>query len=343
MIRTNILIKKGNPNHKWHLVNSSWLPIGVATILFNFVLCNLFFLYAPLVTKYDYIYYGVNKNYFCFFLVLLITIILVWVFVVLRESSQQYHTVPVLRGLRFGMLLFIVSEIMFFFGFFWAYFHSSLIPSIYLGSYWPPIGLQSIDFFGLPLTNTVLLLASGLTLTLAHMALISKTFKDIYLFEIALGMTLDFGLIFLICQGIEYVYGLSFRINENIYSTIFFLITGFHGLHVTIGTVFLLFCYIRGTFKMDITDVVKSLLFARIFAVWGHSVAEWFNDFHHTRPYTWKFFTKTEQCLSFYFGYLPRFRYTIKKHAGFETSAWYWHFVDVVWIFLYLTVYWLFI
>lgn len=196
-----------------------------------------------------------------------------------REGTfQGLHTIPVAIGLRWGIILFIVSEIFFFISFFWAFFHSSLSPAIEIGAIWPPIGITPFNPFQVPLLNTAILLASGITVTWAHHSLIegnhSQTTQGLF-FTVLLGVYFTF------IQGYEYIEA-PFTIADAVYGASFYIATGFHGLHVLIGTTFLLICLIRHI------------------------------NYH---------FSKTH-------------------HFGFEAAAWYWHFVDVVWLFLYVSIYW---
>nr|UUC08060.1 cytochrome c oxidase subunit 3 [Parantropora penelope] len=198
---------------------------------------------------------------------------------VVRESSMQgYHTSVTGRGLRLGMVLFIISEVCFFFAFFWAFFHSSLAPSVELGGVWPPVGVNPLSPWGVPLLNTVVLLSSGVTVTWCHHSLIVGNFKEA---GFSLFVTVLLGLYFTVLQGCEYVEA-SFSLSDGVYGTTFFVATGFHGLHVLIGTSFLLVCLFR----------------------------------HFSS------------------------HFTVSHHLGFEAAAWYWHFVDVVWLFLFVSIYW---
>ena len=177
------------------------------------------------------------------------------------------------------MILFIVSEIMFFFSFFWAFFNASISPAIQIGSIWPPKGLETISCMGLPLLNTVILLFSGLTITWAHKA-ITSSFKFTETTN-ALFYTLILGQIFTLFQAEEY-WSSPFSISDSVFGSTFFLITGFHGFHVFVGSLLIAICFGR--------------------QILGH--------------------------------------FTTTHHFGFIASAWYWHFVDVVWIFLFICVYW---
>nr|ALQ78870.1 cytochrome c oxidase subunit 3 [Glycera tridactyla] len=198
---------------------------------------------------------------------------------VIRESTfMGFHTTPVAKGLRLGMILFIISEVLFFFAFFWGFFHSSLAPTPELGCSWPPTGITVLNPFSIPLLNTAVLLASGVTVTWAHHSLMEGNRKETIQ---ALIFTACLGVYFTFLQAGEY-WEAPFCIADSVYGTTFFVATGFHGLHVLIGTTFLVICLYR-TFNFHFSS--------------GH-------------------------------------------HFGFEAAAWYWHFVDVVWIFLYLCIYW---
>jgi len=198
---------------------------------------------------------------------------------VLREAGcAGCHTYLVQIGLKFGFLLFIVSEVMFFFAFFWAFFHSALSPSIELGCTWPPAGVMPFDPWSVPFLNTCILLLSGSTVTAAHHYMMEGNGGESRGFLL---YTLILALLFTSVQLSEY-YSSSFSINDGAYGSTFFMATGFHGLHVMIGTCFLAVCYFR--------------------------------MFYH-------------QFIRFH-------------HVGFEASVWYWHFVDVVWLFLFVSIYW---
>lgn len=211
-----------------------------------------------------------------FFVIL--TIIFWWRDVIREGAYLGSHTNLVCRGLRFGILLFIFSEVIFFFGFFWAFFHSRLAPTPELGCIWPPAGISPLNAFAVPLLNTAVLLASGVTVTWAHHSIIEGK-RD----EALRGLlyTVILGVYFTYLQVNEY-YDAPFRISDGIYGTTFFVSTGFHGAHVLIGTTFLLICLIR----------------------------------------------------------VYHYHFSSRHHFGFEAAAWYWHFVDVVWIFLYICIYW---
>nr|APL97214.1 cytochrome c oxidase subunit III [Acanthogammarus victorii] len=196
-----------------------------------------------------------------------------------REGSLLgHHTLKVTKGLRIGMLLFIVSEVLFFFSFFWAFFHSSLNPTMELGGVWPPAHVAPFNPFQTPLLNTAILLASGVTVTWAHHSVMESLHSSAVN---SLTMTVSLGLYFSALQGMEYMEA-PFTMADSVYGSTFFVATGFHGLHVAIGTTFLIVCTAR--------------------LLNGH-----FSTTHHT---------------------------------GLEAAIWYWHFVDVVWLFLYVSIYW---
>ena len=212
-------------------------------------------------------------------IILIISSMILWFRDVVREGSYLgLHTIRVQKSLKIGMILFIISEILFFFSFFWAFYHSSLSPSIEIGCIWPPKGLNSINAFGVPLLNTAILLSSGATVTWTHFSIIEGSRKNSI---IGLQLTIFLGIIFTSLQIFEYK-DASFSMSDSIFGSTFFLATGFHGLHVIIGTIFL---------SVGLMRLIK----------------------HH---------------------------FTTIHHFGFEAAAWYWHFVDVVWLFLFISIYW---
>lgn len=221
--------------------------------------------------------YNISLIIISIFLIL-ITILQWWRDIVREGAFLGFHTSNVAKGLRWGIIFFILSEILFFFAFFWAFFHRRLAPTPDLGCAWPPTGVSALNPFSIPLLNTAVLLASGVTVTWAHHRIIEGHHKNSLQ---ALTLTVFLGLYFTFLQAGEYL-ETSFSIADRVYGSTFFVATGFHGLHVLIGTSFLFVCLWRA--------------FIRHFST-GH-------------------------------------------HFGFEAAAWYWHFVDVVWIFLYLCIYW---
>jgi heme/copper-type cytochrome/quinol oxidase subunit 3 len=202
-----------------------------------------------------------------------------WWHDVIREAViEGQHTSNVQTGLRLGMILFICSEVMFFFAFFWAFFHASINPDISIGGVWPPVFLETISPWALPLLNTMILLTSGFSVTAAHNAIIWGKRYEALAF---LAITCYLAVIFTMYQAKEYQ-ELPFTIADGVYGSTFFMTTGFHGFHVLIGTCFLIVGYLR-VFKGEFTR-------------------------HH--------------------------------HIGFEAAAYYWHFVDIVWLLLFVSIYW---
>jgi len=196
-----------------------------------------------------------------------------------REATfQGHHSKPVQWNIRWGMRLFIVSEVLFFFSFFWSYFHMRLSPGLELGLVWPPTGVVPFNPFRIPLLNTTILLTSGLTITWSHHRILSGDFNKS---KISLLLTILLGLYFTLIQVYEYKQS-SFTLSDSVYGSCFFVATGFHGLHVVIGSTFLVVTLFR----------------------------------------------------------ILTGRFNVEHHFGFEAAAWYWHFVDVVWIFLYIRIYW---
>jgi heme/copper-type cytochrome/quinol oxidase subunit 3 len=215
------------------------------------------------------------------FLGLILLTLWSWGRELVREATYEgYHTSNVVTGLKYGMLLFLASEAMLFFPFFWAFFHASLSPSVAVGGIWPPEGIrveETLDAFMLPLVNTVVLLTSGVALVAAHRAIIAGC-RPVVLNGLYIAISL--GILFSWLQYLEY--GLTkYTIGDGLYGSTFFMLTGLHGFHVIVGTCLLLIAYWR--------------------AVQNH--------------------------------------FSRQHHALFEFAAWYWHFVDVVWLFVFAFVY----
>ena len=206
-------------------------------------------------------------------------IIYSWVRDIVREATfEDVHTVPVNQGLKLAVVLFLVSESMFFFSFFWAYFYASVSPTFSIGGVWPPKAISPIDTFGVPFTNTCILVTSGLSVTWAHSAVLSRSKKHAVF---SMLITLILAILFMVLQGYEYVNG-PFNISDGTFGVSFYLKTGFHGLHVLIGTLALFILFIR--------------------LILNHF---------------------TPMC-----------------YLGLEFTIWYWHFVDVIWLLLFVIVYW---
>nr|QBZ37541.1 cytochrome c oxidase subunit 3 [Aesalus sp. JL-2019] len=254
-------------NHPYHLVDvSPWPILGALSAMITMI---------GIIKWFHYF----NNSLFILGMVTTLLIMYQWWRDITREGTfQGLHTYPVTMGLRWGMILFITSEIFFFISFFWSFFHSSLSPTIELGMLWPPKGVFPFNPIQIPLLNTLILLTSGLTVTWAHHSLIENNYNQGLQ---GLFMTVILGIYFTILQGYEYIEA-PFTLTDATYGSSFFMATGFHGIHVIIGTTFLLICLKR-------------------------HISNHFSSIHH---------------------------------FGFEAAAWYWHFVDVVWLFLYISIYW---
>nr|AWV84048.1 cytochrome oxidase subunit III [Tettigades lacertosa] len=254
-------------NHPFHLVDYSPWPlmgsIGALTFMSGMVMMFQMYMYGLLII-------GI--------LLMIFTMIQWWRDISREGTFQGLHTNIVVKGLKIGMILFIVSEILFFISFFWGFFHSSLSPVMEIGMMWPPLGIKPFNPMQIPLLNTMILLCSGITITWSHHSLMeSKHYECL----ISMIITVILGIYFTILQVYEY-YESPFCISDSIYGSCFFMSTGFHGVHVIIGTSFIFMCFIRQL----------------------------------------------------------KFHFSSIHHFGFEAAAWYWHFVDVVWLFLYMSIYW---
>lgn len=201
-----------------------------------------------------------------------------WRDIIRERTFQGFHSIKVSKLLRIGIILFITSEIFFFISFFWAFFHISLSPSIEIGEIWPPILIFPFNPYNIPLLNTIILLTSGIRITWRHYRILNKNFFER---KLSLIITVILGLYFTILQIFEYKEA-TFSISDSIYGSTFFIITGFHGLHVIIGTLFIIITILR----------------------------------------------------------LIKYQFSPIHHFGFEASSWYWHFVDVIWLFVYISIYW---
>lgn len=255
--------------HGFHLVRPSPWPF-----LTSFSLLQL-----ALYTVLIFHNFKTSKLVLTFYTLYLILVVGMWFRdIVIEATYQGFHTSFVQRGLRYGMVIFLLSETMFFFGFFWCFFYMSISPSIWIGCTWPPQGIQPLDPFLLPLLNTLILVSSGISATFSHKCILVRTGRK----DVTLGLIISIflGLTFTAFQLWEYSMA-TFSINDGIYGSIFYLSTGFHGLHVIIGTTALIVCLIRHL----------------------------------------------------------KYHFQMEHHVGFELSLWYWHFVDVIWILLYLFIY----
>lgn len=260
-------------NHDYHLVDPSpWPFVGSASAL------------ALALGAVGYFHEASALWMLPGFLGVIYTMIAWWRDVI-KESHEGHHTKVVQLHLRYGMILFIASEVMFFVAWFWAFFDASLFAGEaqqvarveHTGGIWPPVGIEVFDPWHLPLLNTLILLTSGTTVTWAHHALLHNDRNGL---KWGLILTVILGALFSVVQVYEYSHA-AFAFADSIYGATFYMTTGFHGFHVLIGTIFLIVCLVR--------------------ALQG--------DF------------------------------TPEKHFGFEAAAWYWHFVDVVWLFLFAAIY----
>ncbi|BDI12868.1 cytochrome c oxidase subunit 3 (mitochondrion) [Phanerochaete sordida] len=201
-----------------------------------------------------------------------------WFRDIIKEATfEGAHTTQVQNGLVIGFVLFIVSEAFAFLSIFWAFFHSALSPAIEIGGCWPPQGITALNPFAIPLLNTILLLSSGAFVTYGHHALLQGNRKGAISGTL---ITVVLAIIFTALQGYEYAQA-PFTIADSVFGSAFFCSTGLHGLHVIIGTLFILV----GLFR------------------------------------------------------IINYHFTTKHHLGYEASILYWHFVDVVWLFLFIAIY----
>lgn len=187
---------------------------------------------------------NLNINFYILFLaiaLLILTLTFWWRDVNRERTLQGNHTLRVFNGLKISILLFISREIIFFFRFFWRYFHFRLAPEIEIRNNWPPIFIKIINPYHVPIINTIILLSSGATITYSHYTILNKNFKTAFL---TIFITICLGIIFTYFQYIEYKL-IEFSINDRVFGSIFFIITGFHGFHVIIGTLFILTNLIR--------------------------------------------------------------------------------------------------
>nr|BAL70367.1 cytochrome c oxidase subunit III [Aposthonia japonica] len=254
-------------NQPFHLVEMSPWPLIMGTSVTTMIMGILmwFHLFKSLLFATS-------------FLTSLIIAFLWWKDISRESTLQGLHTPMVMIGLRWGMILFISSEILFFTSFFWAFFHSSLSPNIDMGMMWPPKNILTLNPTQVPLLNTIILLSSGASITWAHHSILTSNYNES---TISILMTIVLGVIFTLLQAFEY-FESSFSISDSIYGSTFFVSTGFHGIHVIIGTMFIM---------------------------------------HTTNR-------------------LMNMNFSSNHHFGFEAASWYWHFVDVVWLFLFIMIYW---
>jgi len=255
--------------HPYHLVENSPWPFFVSFSLFGLAMNTA-------LTMHGYI--G-SSIWVILGIVCLVYSMSLWFRDVIAEGTYLgHHTLAVRNGINLGFLLFILSEALFFLGIFWSFGHSAISPTVELGAMWPPMGIEAIQATDLPLLNTILLLSSGATLTYSHHYLINGNRKQALL---GLVFTLILAGSFTICQYIEYRTA-TFTITDGVFGSVFYMGTGFHGIHVIVG------------------GIMLSIALWRIYS------------YHSTNTH----------------------------HLGYHTSALYWHFVDVVWLFLFVVFYW---
>nr|ALO64340.1 cytochrome c oxidase subunit III [Lasioglossum punctatissimum] len=253
-------------NHPFHMVTISPWPLMTSWSILNMVLSMIYWFNSS------------NFKLVLFNLFILLMVLYQWWRDVVRESTMQgCHTLNVLKLLKFGMILFIISELFFFISFFWAYLHCAIAPSIEIGMMWPPKNIIMFNPYDIPLLNSIILISSGFTITWSHNLLVNNKKKS----TTPLIFTIILGIYFSFIQMIEYLEA-PFTFNDGIFGSIFFMTTGFHGLHVMLGIVFLS------------TSLIRMYL--------NH-----FSKIHHFH---------------------------------FEAATWYWHFVDIIWIILYILIYW---
>jgi len=263
-----IKLKNSLPSHPYHIVDQSPWPLALSGVLLSLTLS----------AALSFHNYPMGEILLLFSFILLNWGMGLWFKDIITEASfLGAHTDKVQKGISLGVVLFITSEVLFFVSIFWAYFHSSLAPTIEIGSEWPPKGIEPIDASEVPTANTAILLSSGSAVTVSHHSLVDRSIDWANYGSVA---TIVMAVMFTLLQGMEY-FGLSYTITDSVFGTVFYMSTGFHGLHVIIGTLFLL------------TGAV------RIFS----------------------------------------YQVTNTHHVGIESGILYWHFVDVVWLFLFGAIY----
>jgi cytochrome c oxidase subunit 3 len=268
------------PHHDYHLVNPSPWPLVGAGFAFLTAVGLILSMHASEMAlgRFGPVLLGIG-------IAGVLYVMAAWWMDVVHEAETGDHTRVVQLGLRYGMILFIASEVMFFVAWFWAFFDASLFTNetiqygrvAFTGGVWPPKGTEVLDPLNLPLLNTLILLTSGATVTWAHHALLNNDRDGL---KAGLTLTILLGLCFTGVQAWEYAHA-PFAFKNSIYGATFFMATGFHGAHVIIGTIFLIVCLVRATAG----------------------------------------------------------QFKPEQHLGFEFAAWYWHFVDVVWLFLFCCIY----
>nr|YP_010426346.1 cytochrome c oxidase subunit III [Neucentropus mandjuricus]USL48461.1 cytochrome c oxidase subunit III [Neucentropus mandjuricus] len=254
-------------NHPFHLVNYSPWPLtgSMGTMIMMMGITKMFHKF-----NFQLMFIGI--------IIIILTMFQWWRDIIRESTYQGYHNKEVNMNMKWGMALFILSEVMFFLSFFWAFFHSSLSPTIDIGMNWPPKNIETFNPFQIPLLNSIILISSGITVTWTHYSILKNNKNKSV---ISLMITIFLGIYFTLIQSMEYNEA-TFSLNDSVYGTTFFVTTGFHGLHVIIGTTMLSICLIR---------LIKN-------------------------------------------------QFSSDHHFGLEASIWYWHFVDVIWLFLFVFMYW---
>ena len=261
------VVLEGGPKQPYHLLQPSAWPILGSIAAGAMMVGAILLMHA----SFPWLFVGG--------LIGVLAVMFFWWRSVIHESVVEKAHSPVVKlGLRYGMSLFIASEVMFFVAFFWAFFSQSLFPNAGINGVWPPAGIQPVDPFHFPFLMTMVLLLSGTTVTWAHHAVREEGHNE----EVkkALWITVALGAFFTMCQLWEYTHA-EFGFRQGIFASTFYMATGFHGFHVLVGTIFLSVCL-------------------------------------------WRVY---------------KLQFTPKSHFGFEAAAWYWHFVDVVWLFLFIAIY----
>jgi len=254
-------------NQPYFILNLSPWPILIAFNTFNLIISNIIIINF----KFNLI---LILN-----LLIIISISILWWRDIIRERTfQGNHNFYIINLIKLRIILFIISEIFLFISFFWNFLHNSLAPSIELGLNWPPKNIKFFNPLLIPLLNTIILLTSRFTVTLSHFYLLNNSKKKTINF---LNLTIILSIYFLILQILEYNQA-TFTFSDSIFGSSFYIATGFHGLHVIIGTIFLTINLLR----------------------------------------------------------IKNFHFSFIHHIRFELSAWYWHFIDIIWLFLYITFYW---
>nr|YP_010029341.1 cytochrome c oxidase subunit III [Aphis spiraecola]QOU10376.1 cytochrome c oxidase subunit III [Aphis spiraecola] len=254
-------------NQPYFILNLSPWPILMALNIFNLMISNIMIMNFKL-----------NLMSMINFLMVMLISMLWWRDVIRESTFQGNHNFFIMNLIKLSMILFIISEMFLFISFFWNFLHNSLAPSIELGLNWPPKNIMFFNPLLIPLLNTIILLTSSFTITLTHFYLLNNSKKKTITF---MNLTIILSIYFLMLQMLEYNQA-TFTFSDSIFGSSFYMATGFHGLHVIIGTIFLLINLFR----------------------------------------------------------MYKLHFSFIHHISFELSAWYWHFIDIIWLFLYMTFYW---